>query len=32
MIEFDDVHASYEATMPILKGVSFTCGQARSRS
>ncbi|WP_101723372.1 energy-coupling factor ABC transporter ATP-binding protein [Eggerthella timonensis] len=24
MIEFDDVHASYEATLPILKGVSFT--------
>ena len=24
MIEFRDVHASYEATLPILKGVSFT--------
>ena len=24
MIEFDGVHASYEATLPILKGVSFT--------
>lgn len=24
MIEFDDVHASYEAMLPILKGVSFT--------
>ena len=24
MIEFDDVHASYEASLPILKGVSFT--------
>lgn len=24
MIEFDDVHASYETTLPILKGVSFT--------
>ncbi len=24
MIEFDDVHASYEATLPILKGASFT--------
>lgn len=24
MIEFDDVRASYEATLPILKGVSFT--------
>ena len=24
MIEFKDVHASYEATLPILKGVSFT--------
>ena len=24
MIEFDDVHAAYAATLPILKGVSFT--------
>ena len=24
MIEFDDVHASYDASLPILKGVSFT--------
>lgn len=24
MIEFKDVHASYEATLPILRGVSFT--------
>ena len=30
MIEFRGVHASYERSLPILKGVSFTIGDGES--